>query len=218
MAGVALFSSDSKRGLLHLIKQSGSLTVDEARDRSGLTRTTLREHFGDLEREGLICRASVRHGRGRPTIRYSLTEAGQSLFPTRDGVLLRDLIRFLQEGGHTHLIEQFFTTFWENRLSEARQRLAELPAGDLESRMRGLEDLLREQGFMPDIHRVEENIVVRECNCPFPEAIKQTRMPCQLEARFLEGVLELLPVRTSYIPDGMPACTYEFAEPDTSQP
>jgi predicted ArsR family transcriptional regulator len=210
MATVALFSSETKRDLLLLVKRRGSISLDDAEAATGLTRTTLREHFGHLEREGLIQRYTRKQGRGRPSLRYELAERGQSVFPSRDGVLLRELLGFLTAEGHPELIERFFVAFWEARLEDARHRFQAMDEQDRAGRMRILEEMLREQGFMPEVRADEEGVVIRECNCPFPEAVKKTRLPCRLEAEFFERLFEAPAIRVAYIPEGSPACTYEF--------
>ncbi len=202
--------SASKRTLLDLIKRQGSVSLDEAAEATGLARTTLREHLLKLEGEGLIGRVAERRGRGRPSLRFHLTEHGNLLFPARDGALLHELLDFLKREDRWNLIETFFTGFWEKRLREAEHRLDALGPEDLGGRMELLEAILREQGFMPEVQLGGEQIVIRECNCPFPDAVRQTRLPCRLEARFFEQLLQRAAQRVSYIPDGQPACTYTF--------
>lgn len=217
MTCLAYFSSDTKRDLLTLIKQQGTISLDDAEAATGLTRTTLREHLGQLERDGLVERSTKRQGRGRPSLRYHLTPEGERLFPSRDHVLLGRLLAFLQHEGDERLLRAFFEQFWAERLREIEYRFSKLGAGDPDERLAVLEELLREQGFMPEVHQHEEGLVIRECNCPFPEAVKHTRLPCQLEAAFFEKIFDRPVGRVSYIPDGSPACTYAFSEA-TSKP
>ena len=210
MVSTGLLSSDTKQNLLQLMKRRGSVSLDDAEAATGLTRTTLREHFGHLERDGLLRRRTKKQGRGRPSLRYDLTERGHMLFPARDGLLLRELLNFLSSSGRTDLVEAFFTTFWDARYDEARKRLSEIDAQDRSGKLRMLEELLREQGFMPEVRSGSDGIVIRECNCPFAAAVTATRLPCRLEARFFERLLDTPASRVAYIPDGSPACTYEF--------
>ena len=55
-----------------------------------------------------------------------------------------------------------------------------------------------------------EEVVIRECNCPFPGAVEKTSLPCRLEANFIASVLGQEARRVSYIPEGHAACTYTF--------
>lgn len=210
MARIDFLNSDSKRALLQLMKRQGEVSLDDAEEAMGLARTTLREHLAGLERDGLVAHYAKRQGRGRPSLRYRLTEDGERLFPIRDGVLLRELLVYLQQEGPADLLNDFFGRFWERRLREVKHRLEHVEPGDLNGKLEVLEQILHEQGFMPEVQATDEEIVVRECNCPFPEAVKQTRVPCRLEAQFIEQVLQSEARRVSYIPEGSTACTYAF--------
>lgn len=214
MPELRFFASDTKRDLLRLMKRRGTVSLDEFVGATGLTRTTLREHLGQLERDGLVVRSTrkQKQGRGRPSLRYDLTPEGERLFPARDSALLGKFIEFLQRRGEADLLRIFFEEYWDERLREAAQRLAGLDPRDVVRRAEALRLLLQEQGFMPEVYLQNDGIVIRECNCPFPETVRHTRIPCRLEATFFERIFDERIGRVTYIPDGSPACTYEFPE------
>lgn len=212
MPDVDLIASDTKRALLQLMKRRGEISLDDAMAATGYARTTLREHLNQLERDGLVRHRAERQGRGRPHLRYRITERGERLFPAHDGVLLRALLRYLQEEGFGEQVEAFFTAFWEARVEEVNHRCRQVEReGGTVRRVDVLEGLLREEGFMPDIREAEGRLVVRECNCPFAEAVKQTRLPCRLEEAFYEAIFEADVERIDYMPEGDAACTYVIA-------
>ncbi len=211
MATWTLLGSETKRQLLLLLKRRGQLTLDEAEAATSLTRPTLREHLTQLERDGLVRRSIERRGRGRPHLLYRLTPAGAQLFPNRDGALLGRLLTFLKEVGAEELLRRFFERYWAERLQAAQQRLAS--ARTPEARLAALRDFLEEEGFMPEIVVSDQGVEIRECNCPFAETIRHTRLPCYLEARFFEQLLGQEAVRVTHIPDGSPACSYAFDAP-----
>lgn len=211
MNPLALLSSDSRRELLELVKKRGDVSIDEAVVATKLSRTTVREHFLQLEGEQLVQRFTEKQeGRGRPPLRYRIAPAGEQLFPERDGALLHGLIGFLQEQGREDLIQAFFEEYWETRVQAVEKRLRTIDPSDTERRLGVLKAMLSEEGFVPEIRRGEGKLVVRECNCPFPEAVKRTRLPCHLEAKFYERLFDQRVERVSYIPYGHPACVYEF--------
>ncbi|WP_279322851.1 helix-turn-helix transcriptional regulator, partial [Rhodothermus marinus] len=113
--------------------------------------------------------------------------AGAQLFPNRDGMLLGRLLDFLKEEGAEELLRRFFERYWDERLQAARQRLTS--AQTPEARLAALRDFLEEEGFMPEIVVSEQGVEIRECNCPFAETVRHTRLPCYLEARFFEQLL-----------------------------
>jgi predicted ArsR family transcriptional regulator len=214
-------ASDSKSQILESIKRLGAADMDQLAGRTGLARTTLREHLALLERDGLVQRSHQRKGPGRPALQYRLTRQGDERFPSEERELLGDLIRYLQDEGKQHLIQAFFETFWDKRAARAcelmraaaESREAEPVHGEpLTPGLKALSGLLESEGFMPEIHydKTGNTLVVRECNCPFKSVIRETRLPCRLEARFYEKIFGQKVTRTSFIPDGDDACTYRI--------
>ncbi len=147
--------SGSKKELLDLIKRTGTLSMDEAVDQIELAKTTLREHLLQLERDGYVERDYVRSGPGRPSLHYQLTPKGNSLFPSSESALIREMISYLKSRGKEETIEDFFETFWEDRLTNARKKIADAPADKPEVRVQILMEMLEKEGFMPE-HRMDE--------------------------------------------------------------
>jgi predicted ArsR family transcriptional regulator len=209
-----LVSSDTRRELLQIIKRRGSLSVDEAMDALGMARTTVREHLLQLKEKGLLDRTAERKGRGRPSHRYEMTQRAKVLFPSRDGELMGRLVRFLNERGAEDLVQTFFEAYWNDRTEAVKRKLQRVVSDDIDDKVETLREILEEEGFMPKITREDNQVTIRECNCPFPESVKETRIPCRLEEEFYEEIFETDLERVSHIPEGHSACTYEVeAEP-----
>lgn len=202
----------SKKELFKLIKKNGTLSVDEAVQYTNLAKTTLREHFLQMERDGYINRNYVRSGPGRPSLQYQITPEGNRLFPSYESDLIRELLKYLKKQGEEHTIEKFFEVFWEERLQKARSRMDEESERNMKTRLDKLMGFLEEEGFMPEFKTDQENskITIKECNCPFSEVIKETRLPCKLEAMFYQKLFDEQVERTSYIAEGDFSCTYEI--------
>ena len=83
---------------------------------------------------------------------------------------------------------------------------------DLNSRVEALTHMLEEEGFMPEFDLNEENetLTVKECNCPFSEVVKETQLPCKLEAMFYKKLFSEKAERTTHIASGDHACTYDI--------
>lgn len=203
-----LVSSDTRRELLQIIKRRGSLTVDEAMEALDMARTTVREHLLQLKEKGLLDRSVERKGRGRPGHRYEMTRRAKVLFPSRDGELMGKLIRFLHEEGAEDLVRRFFEAYWNDRTDAIKRKLEAVASDDVDEKVETLRKILEEEGFMPEISRDEEQVTIRECNCPFPESVKETRIPCRLEEEFYKTIFETELERVSHIPEGNSACTY----------
>lgn len=174
-----------------------------------MARTTVREHLLHLKEKDLLSRTSEPQGRGRPSHRYEMTRRAKVLFPSRDGELLGRLVEYLQEHGEGDMVKSFFEDYWENRTKAVKQKLREMASDDVDDKVETLREILEEEGFMPDINHEENRVTIRECNCPFPEAVKETRLPCQLEEEFYKTIFETELERVSHIPEGSSSCTYE---------
>jgi len=210
--------SGSKEELLNLIKRQGTLSIDEASRETNLAKTTLREHFLQLERDGYISRDYVRSGPGRPSLRYQLTNKGHAIYPSHESKLLKEFLRYLKKTGEESKIEKFFELFWQKRLSKARQTLEELQQDEqgVEMKLKAVSGMLEDEGFMPVCDMVDSKgkepqvHSLRECNCPFREVIEVTRLPCELEEAFYKKLFGNKVERVAYIPEGDYSCTYKI--------
>lgn len=210
MSPLDLLQSDTKRRLLGLMKRRGEVTLDDAMAVIDRARPTLRDHLNQMGRDGLVTRRTKKQGRGRPSMCYRMTPFAEQLFPGREGTLFADFLSYLQEQGHEHLIEDFFESFWETRLDEVKRRLAEpLETAGVHQIVEILEEVLREEGFMPEVQVEDDRVVVEECNCPFAKIVDATDLPCVSEGCFYEALFDRVE-RTRHIPDGDTACAYEL--------
>ncbi|MEX0778617.1 MAG: winged helix-turn-helix transcriptional regulator [Balneolales bacterium] len=203
----------TKKEILNMIKREGRLSLEKIAIGMDLAKTTLREHFLNLERDGLILREYVRSGPGRPSLQFQLTAKGNNYFPSSESVMMREFIRYLQQEGKTELMEDFFKAFWEKRFQNAKGRMDAYPESEPAKRLEALSDILEEEGFMPAYQSdgTGNNIAIRECNCPFREVVKETQLPCKLEAEFYERLFGGKVERTSYIAAGDYSCTYQIS-------
>ena len=202
----------SKKELLDIIKRKGAVSIDEAVAQMDLAKTTLREHLLQLERDGYIERDYIRSGPGRPSLQYQLTQKGNNLFPSYESSLVRELIEYLKSRGDEETVELFFQSFWNERFKKARKRMNKASRNDPELRMQALMDMLEEEGFMPefDMDQGKESLEIKACNCPFSEVVKETQLPCKLEALFYKKLFNENVRRTKHIAEGDYSCVYEI--------
>lgn len=202
--------------ILEIIKRDGPQNADQLAERLALSKTATRAHLVRLLDQGSIERLDAEATRpGRPTIRYALSAEGDALFPTSDADILTELIRFLMaKSDAAELVEQFFDGLWTRRREElhAALRAAGPPYDDVQQR-EALLALLETHGFMPtlDLAVDRDALVLRACHCPFPAAVRATRIPCRLEAAFLSESLGR-PLERAVWMDGDEerACAFHF--------
>ncbi|HLR76053.1 MAG TPA: winged helix-turn-helix transcriptional regulator [Balneolaceae bacterium] len=201
----------SKKTLLDFIKRKGKASVDDTAEHTGLSKTTMREHLLQLERDGYIERDYLRTGPGRPSLQYQLTNKGNTLYPSGEAALLKDLLNYLKKKDDEETLQDFFEKFWQKRIKKARERMDDSSKDDIEKRMQAFAKMLEEEGFMPEVKldENEQNLTVKECNCPFSDVVKETRLPCKLEAMFFKKLFGEAE-RVTHIAEGDYSCTYNI--------
>lgn len=179
--------------LLELLKRNGATTIDNLVEMIGLSKTATRAHLIKLETAGLIERVSAMSSSvGRPPLTYTITRDGGRVFPSDDVALLTDLLMYIGDRNE-ELVSGFFQQLWDDRRSEFDAEIAYSQADHLDGRQLTLTRLLERTRFMPEVRQEQTDdgveVIVRECNCPFPAAVRASRIPCEMEMAFLEDAL-----------------------------
>lgn len=201
---------DSQRELLLEVKRRGEATLGDLAQGFELATETLREHLNALTARGLVERVGRRRdGPGRPAIVYGLSDAGEALFPQREGPLLRELTEHLTESGREDVLEEFFERRIARQREEAERRLEGLEG---EERIREVARILSDEGFMAEVEADEDGVArLRLCHCPLKEMVAVSRLPCRAEIGYIEDLLGRSLRRTEYMPDGDHSCSYRAA-------
>jgi predicted ArsR family transcriptional regulator len=201
---------ESQRFILERLKRRGEVTLADLESEVTLARETLRSHLKSLAAQGLVERAGVvREGPGRPQVRYRLSEAGETLFPRREAVLLGELVRFLLEHGERDTLERFFAERVARKREALRLRVASLEGSE---RLREVARILSADGFMAEVEeRATESPRLRLCHCPLRELVAVSHLPCRAEMELVGELVESPLRRESFMPDGDSSCTYSLA-------
>ncbi|MBR9988194.1 MAG: ArsR family transcriptional regulator [Gemmatimonadetes bacterium] len=196
----------TRRELVNSLKRRGSATIPLLSEEARLNVETVRHHLQALTAEGLVERRGTRRsGPGRPEVVYALTAASESLFPRREGEVLRGLVMHLVSTGNEALLEEFFDEYIAERRDAALTRVAGLEGP---ARAEEAARILSELGFMALAHEGAEQPELRLCHCPLREVVDVTRVPCRAELAFVRELMGERLTRLNYIPAGDASCTY----------
>lgn len=141
-------------------------TARDLATRFDIQESAARGHLERLEERGLVVPAFIREGVGRPRKRYSLTGAGQELFPKRYELLLDSIIdQIIEREGEGYVSALF---------AEAARRMAqgvieEIPAGAARGeRARALVQGLNRLGFRASVQEGPNGeLTITRNNCVF---------------------------------------------------
>ncbi len=199
---------ERQRELLDAIKHRGKATVPELALDLDLNVETVRDHMRTMEAHGIVRRDGTvppLAGRGRPEIVFVLTREAQSLFPGREGEILRALTRYLISRRHGALLRGFFREYMAERRQGGRDRVSGLKGDE---RTREVISILEEMGFMPVLD--DDGATLRLSHCPMRGMVDATDLPCREEVALLTELLGMPLKRVAHIRNGDMACSYQL--------
>ncbi|MGH2345188.1 MAG: helix-turn-helix transcriptional regulator [Chloroflexota bacterium] len=177
---------ETRRALLEQIKRQGEVGADRLAAAAEMTISGTRQHLVALERDGLIVYREVREGPGRPRHLYSLTAAGDALFPRAYAELTNELLEYV-ESEDPKLVERIFDRRGLRRLEQARARTEGLSFAE---KVRAVAQILDEDGYLADFERRDDGAyVITERNCAVLSVARRYRHACGSELTFLRAAL-----------------------------
>ncbi len=196
--------------ILVALRKEQPLTIKVLAAHFGLTDNALRRHLTDLVDSGLVVYRREIRGQGAPVFAYSLSDAGEALFPRAYVDPLVDALESLRSREGTEAVVQLFRRRWDAIAEEAKPRLAALP---LQERAQLLAELLTAEGYMSEAVAGEgDATTIRHHNCAVREIALRFPEVCSAEAEFIESVLDAPVERRMHLKDGCRACEYGATE------
>jgi len=202
--------------ILVALKKAQPLTAKELAQRFEVTPNALRRHLKELEADGLVRHDREVRGVGGPTYAFTLSEAGEALFPRAYAPALLDAIEVVREVSGVEGVVGMFERHWTSLVHDAEPELSQLP---LAERARRLAELLSTEGYMAEAEASSTEVTIRQHNCAIRAVAERFPEVCDAEARFLAGALGAPVERQLHILDGCNACEYSVqAERAAAEP
>jgi predicted ArsR family transcriptional regulator len=206
----------TRQEILDYIRRHSEATVRSLASVLNLTSTGIRQHLAVLERDGLVNVRETRGRVGRPALVYSLTPAGDALFPNRyDDLsnLLLDEIRALagSKGLQTVLMRLAHRSAEPYRGRMQTRKLPERVAETVE--------VINERGCLADSSTQTsdaDEFLINQYTCPFPNVARLHRGVCAMEVEFIKQLTGGDVRLTNSLLRGDPCCTYRVRSTDNS--
>lgn len=195
----------SRELILRTLRARGKCTVKDLADAVGISPVSVRHHLANLQAEGLVASEAVRHGVGRPRLRYTLTERALEQSPSRYYQLARRLLGEIKDTLPSSAVSDLFSGVAEAMADHYADRLAGLP---LEQKLRRLVELLSEEGFAADIETHGDRVLIHELSCPYFLMGKDHPEVCLVDQDFIARALSLPVERVTCLLDGQTHCTF----------
>lgn len=173
----------TRQEILDYLRRNGQATVRELAAVMGLTSTGIRQHLTVLERDGLVRVQETRGRVGRPALVYSLTSAGDALFPSRYDDLSNLLLEEIRAIAGSQGLQSVLMRVAARSAEEYEGRVRGRPLGD---RVREATAIINERGCIADWHEGEfEEFFIDQYTCPFPNVARCNSGVCALEVEFV---------------------------------
>jgi DeoR family suf operon transcriptional repressor len=192
--------------ILTALKMSQPLTAKELADMFGVTPNALRRHLKELEIEGIVRYQRDIRGVGGPVFAFSLTDAGEALFPRAYERALTEILDLVREQQGDEGLVPLFQRRGDEIARVARPELDRLPVAQRATR---LAELLTSLGYMAEARPVAGALpVLTEHNCAIRLIAERFPEVCAAEERFIADLLGAPVTRQAHITKGANCCEY----------
>lgn len=208
----------SRAAILEYLKRHGRAGRAELAGHLGHTVEAVRQHLVLLEREGWIARerrAGADGGRGRPSLRFRLTDAGDHLFPKHYDALGIELIDTLVESAGEPGLRQVLGALTDRQVARWREELEGLDLAEKLERLRGI---YFEDDPYTRVERDERGYVLIERNCPFLNLALERPKLCSVTVSTLSRLLGVRVVREARFQDGDRHCAFRILDDEPVDP
>ncbi|MDZ4277593.1 MAG: ArsR family transcriptional regulator [Dehalococcoidia bacterium] len=182
----------TRQTVLHILRRRQA-TVEELSKELGLAPATIRRHLDILARDGHVNVAQVRRKTGRPHYVFSLSEAGEDLFPKHyvrtTNRLIEEIIALGPDETAGRSGSELADLVFERMAQRLAQRVGPRVHGStLDERIASLVEALAEEGMAFDVEKADGGYVLTGHTCPCPKAFEKQDTVCVHG----EGLLSLL--------------------------
>ena len=200
---------DSRRAILLALKRQGPSTIATLAEELQLTGEAVRQQLLQLQREGWIearvTRSTERGRTGRPATSYSLTEAGDHLFPKRYDTLNVEMMDAIEEELGPDALKRIL-----ERLTNDKVGLTEpfLRPMTISERMQALKSWYLKNDPHMELEQAEGGFRLIERNCPFINTAMNRPALCSISVNALTKVLGVRVAREDKFQNGDGRCVF----------
>ncbi|GAC1302204.1 MAG: winged helix-turn-helix transcriptional regulator [Vulcanimicrobiaceae bacterium] len=203
------FFQSTRGKIVTALRRSHSASAVDLAEAFGLSTNAVRQQLLALERDGYVIERSVRRGPTKPTLEYSLTAAGEALFPQRYDKMLNAVLSEVRASFGQVALETVLANLGRRAAEKVR---AKLRAPDVKGRVYELAALLRENGVDADVvETASGTIELREHNCPYGQTVGEHPEVCSMIHTVLHTTVSTDSRQIESIATGGDTCRFVIA-------
>lgn len=212
MKSVTNNNKTTKDGILHALKQTPQISIEELATLVDVSPITVRHHLNSLQAEGLVQLESVRRKVGRPYYIYSLTEQGHELFPHRYFSLTNRILDELKTKLPEELVNQIFVGVVKSLIEEHKETFETLT---FEDRLNYVTRLLADEGFLARWEKTDDGYKIIEYSCPYISVGQKHAEICTFDKELMLTVLDTPIEQHSCMLQGDDCCQFTVTQNHT---
>lgn len=202
--------TNTRDTILHKIKEMHTATVDNLAEAADVSPVTVRHHLNALMAEGSIEATPVRRSVGRPHITYSLSEAGEELFPKNYFRLSTLLLEELRDRFSPEVVTSIFNGVANRIVLQNSGQFEGLP---FEERLDFLVELLSKEGFMSRWEKNGDKYQLTEFGCPWLSIGEVHSEVCSFDKKLIDSILQTKFQQSSCMLNGDSCCQFSITAP-----
>ena len=189
------------------------MTVAQLTESLKLSPQAVRRHLDGLRADALIDVRQVRHGVGRPSLVFFVTERGEEMGGRTYVQLLSRMFRHLEKldagkvSGATgrQVVDQVFSGIAEEVAADHR---AEVRGATLGLRVEEASRALNQEGIVDGWEKDGDDFHLINGDCPYLKLAEMSEAACSADRHSIELLVGAPVEQTRRIVDGAPCCEY----------
>ena len=200
---------DSTRGkIVGALRERRSASAFDLAGQFGLSPNAIRQQLVILERDGLIAGHSVRRGKTKPTVEYSLTSLAERYFPQRYDKMLNAVLREIRSAGGDDAVKAVFERIGKRSADRLGAVTEEHPA---EERLEKVVAGLKASGVTAELQKTASGtLVLHEHTCPYASVVAENPECCSAIHTILDHVAPGKSQQVESLATGGTECRFEI--------
>lgn len=194
--------------VLQILKSQGGTTTAEIADDCGVSYEGARQQLKGLAAARWVKREERPNptGVGRPVGHYSLSPAGEHLFPKDYDALARDMIDAVGESLGDEALRQVLAALTDRQVAQWELKLRGM---DLEERLQALRGIYQKGDPFTEVREEDGRLQLVERNCPYLNVASQRPAICSLTVSTLSRLLGHEVTRIERFQHGDGRCAFQ---------
>ena len=199
---------DTTRGkIVGALRERRSASAFDLAADFGLSPNAIRQQLVILERDGLISGRSVRRGKTKPTVEYSLTPQADRYFPQRYDKMLNAVLREIRAAGGNEAVKAVF-----ERIGKRSADRITAGSPTAEHQLDVLVSALKASGVNAELQKTEHGtILLHEHTCPYATVVAENPEACSAIHAILDKVAPGKSQQVESLATGGTECRFEIS-------